>query len=29
VCTSGRCGCSSVAACNTERTFSGTSYVCE
>jgi hypothetical protein len=29
VCTSGRCGCSSVSACNAERTFSTTTYVCE
>jgi len=28
-CVGGRCGCSSVAACNAERVFSGTSYVCE
>jgi hypothetical protein len=29
VCASGRCGCSSAAACQGERRFSGTSYVCE
>jgi hypothetical protein len=28
-CTAGRCGCTAVSACNAERTFSGTSYVCE
>jgi hypothetical protein len=28
-CTAGRCGCAAVSACNAERTFSGTSYVCE
>jgi hypothetical protein len=29
VCVAGSCGCGSVAACNGERTFSGTRYVCE
>jgi hypothetical protein len=29
VCSAGRCGCSGVSACNAERTFSGTTYVCE
>jgi hypothetical protein len=29
VCAAGRCGCSAVTACNSERTFSGTTYVCE
>jgi hypothetical protein len=29
VCTAGRCGCSSVSACNAERAFSGTTNVCE
>ena len=28
-CQAGRCGCSGVSACNDERTFSGTTYVCE
>lgn len=28
-CTAGRCGCAAVSACNDERTFSGTTYVCE
>ncbi len=29
VCVAGRCGCSSVAACDSDRTFSGTQLVCE
>jgi hypothetical protein len=29
VCAAGRCGCSAVTACNAERAFSGTTYVCE
>jgi hypothetical protein len=28
-CQSGRCGCSGVSACTGERTFSGTTFVCE
>jgi len=28
-CAAGRCGCSSRSACNAERVFSGTLYVCE
>jgi hypothetical protein len=28
-CLQGRCGCSSVSACNGDRTFSGTTFVCE
>jgi hypothetical protein len=28
-CVAGRCGCGGVNACNVERRFSGTSYVCE
>ena len=29
VCVAGRCGCSAATACNAERTFTGTTYVCE
>jgi hypothetical protein len=28
-CSAGRCGCAAVSACTVERTFSGTTYVCE
>jgi hypothetical protein len=29
VCAEGRCGCNAVTACNAERAFTGTTYVCE
>jgi hypothetical protein len=28
-CLQGRCGCSGLSACNGDRTFSGTTFVCE